>query len=541
MNRTIVMLAGVLMAGCGGGSSGATDSPTATEIGDNEAALRTSEALDPAFEVASREFGVPAAALKATAWALTRYENVETVAHLDGEEGEVAAEKQFGPMLVKASLAKTQATVLGVAEAQVQQDPATNIRAAAADLAARAKVAGIDTASLLAWGPVVADYAGLSTFEAVQQFISDEYLAALTAGVGRPTEALAGTAQGFEVEKQVGEYATSKQSLARGPDYGTAIWRASPNFSNRNGGRSPELVVIHTCEGGYAGCVSTLINERVSAHYVVSTTGEITQLVRESKRAWHVAANYSCSLNSNVGCAWNGVSGNDLTVGIEHAGSASQNSFPAAQIGESAKLVCSITKRWDIPRDRFHIVAHGKLQPATRTDPGRNWPWQSYLEKINAACGANPTPNPNPTPAPAGSVIIDSNNANNDSAKARVEVSANWNSSANVGGYFGTGYFYAKTAEIADGAAFWFYLPTPGNKTVEAWWTAAGDRSSDTTFVAFNAAGARVGEGSVNQTINGGKWNGVGSFAFTTGWNRVVLSRWQTAGKVVVADAVRIR
>ena len=45
----------------------------------------------------------------------------------------------------------------------------------------------------------------------------------------------------------------------------------------------------------------------------------------------------------------------------------------------------------------------------------------------------------------------------------------------------------------------------------------------------------------VNQTANGGKWNQVGRFNFTAGWNKIVVSRWQNPGKVVIADAVRIR
>jgi hypothetical protein len=59
--------------------------------------------------------------------------------------------------------------------------------------------------------------------------------------------------------------------------------------------------------------------------------------------------------------------------------------------------------------------------------------------------------------------------------------------------------------------------------------------------VAFNAQGQRIGEGTVNQTVNGAKWNTVGRFNFTAGWNKIVLSRWQAGGKVVVADAVRVR
>ena len=60
-------------------------------------------------------------------------------------------------------------------------------------------------------------------------------------------------------------------------------------------------------------------------------------------------------------------------------------------------------------------------------------------------------------------------------------------------------------------------------------------------FVAYNAAGSEVGRVSVNQQANGARWNALGTFNFTAGWNRVQLSRWTTAGSIVVADAVRVR
>ncbi len=44
-----------------------------------------------------------------------------------------------------------------------------------------------------------------------------------------------------------------------------------------------------------------------------------------------------------------------------------------------------------------------------------------------------------------------------------------------------------------------------------------------------------------NQQVNGGKWNTLGTFNFSAGWNKVVVSRWAAGGFVVVADAIRIQ
>src|SRR5207249_11086354 len=82
-----------------------------------------------------------------------------------------------------------------------------------------------------------------------------------------------------------------------------------------------------------------------SAHYVVNEDGsEASQLVLERDRAWHIAALYDCTLNRRHDCWLNGVQSNHFTVGVEHAGFASQDSFPASQIEASAALVCDITR-----------------------------------------------------------------------------------------------------------------------------------------------------------------------------------------------------
>ena len=170
-------------------------------------------------------------------------------------------------------------------------------------------------------------------------------------------------------------------------DHLGALWRTSPNFNQRQS--AVHMVIIHSCEGGYVGCWSWLANResQVSAHYVVREDGaEITQLVRESARAWHIGATYDSTLNAGHDPHLHGVQSNHFTIGVEHAGFASQTEWPVAQLDASARLVCGAARRWGIPRDRLHIVAHGQLQPWNRTDPGQNWPWADYLERIAHHC-----------------------------------------------------------------------------------------------------------------------------------------------------------
>lgn len=138
-------------------------------------------------------------------------------------------------------------------------------------------------------------------------------------------------------------------------------------------------------------------------------------------------------------------------------------------------------------------------------------------------------------------LVVDSDNARNDTTKGYIEVSTNWTVSSGTAGYYGTGYAFASTMPLSDAATFWFYLPAAATKTIDAWWTAGTNRSPEAPFIVWNAGGTQLGTVKVNQQANGGKWNSLGSFSFTAGWNKVQLSRWAPEGYVVIADAIQVR
>jgi hypothetical protein len=142
---------------------------------------------------------------------------------------------------------------------------------------------------------------------------------------------------------------------------------------------------------------------------------------------------------------------------------------------------------------------------------------------------------------PAG-LVIDSNNSNNDTTKGYIELAGtSWTSSTNVAGYYGSGYYASPTAALSEPATFWFYLPAAATKTIDAWWTSATDRSTTAPFIVWNSSGTKLATVNVNQQINGGKWNTLGTWSFTAGWNKVQLSRWTTSGYYVIADAIQVR
>ena len=183
-------------------------------------------------------------------------------------------------------------------------------------------------------------------------------------------------------------------------DYGPAIWdpAASCNFSSRT--QAITAVTIHDVEGSYAGCISWFknCNAQVSAHYVLrSSDGQITQMVLESKKAWHVGTE------------------NGYTIGLEHEGYANQTGwYTVAMYTTSAALVKDIcinsgygidpTTAYNGPSCACHntlssavkIRGHQHYPNTGKTDPGINWNWTYYYCLING-CNSPPSPPPNPT------------------------------------------------------------------------------------------------------------------------------------------------
>jgi N-acetyl-anhydromuramyl-L-alanine amidase AmpD len=170
-------------------------------------------------------------------------------------------------------------------------------------------------------------------------------------------------------------------------NYGPALWNAAPscNFSGRNG--TPiSAVTIHTVQGTYAGAISWGLNcnAQVSYHYVVrSSDGQVTQMVLESNKAWHVGNE------------------NGYTIGIEHEGYVSNAAWYTASLYQSsANLVKDITQSgYGINPKRTYdgasssttqllgncirIKGHQHYANQSHTDPGINWNWNKYYGLVN--------------------------------------------------------------------------------------------------------------------------------------------------------------
>jgi len=140
----------------------------------------------------------------------------------------------------------------------------------------------------------------------------------------------------------------------------------SPNFGPRRGGVRPDLVVLHyTAMESCDAAVSRLCDpaHEVSAHYLISETGGVVQLVDEEMRAWHAGAG-----------DWGGVTDvNSRSIGIELANSGSAP-FAAGQMAALEALLPVIMARWQVSAER--VIGHSDMAPARKFDPGARFDWR---------------------------------------------------------------------------------------------------------------------------------------------------------------------
>ncbi|NLH83012.1 MAG: N-acetylmuramoyl-L-alanine amidase [Phyllobacteriaceae bacterium] len=182
---------------------------------------------------------------------------------------------------------------------------------------------------------------------------------------------------------------------------GVAVTRPSPNHGERRGRwaeTGPDLLLLHYT-GMPAGrgmsmaerAIRWLTNpvSEVSAHYVVGEDGTITQLVSESRRAWHAGRSSwagetdvnSASIGIEIahpGHWWDlaGMPDRDPTLPPEtHPG---YGDFPERQIAAVIALARDVVARHRIPADR--VLAHSDVAPGRKRDPGEKFPWKRLAE-----------------------------------------------------------------------------------------------------------------------------------------------------------------
>lgn len=127
------------------------------------------------------------------------------------------------------------------------------------------------------------------------------------------------------------------------------------------------------------GTLSWLRNPvaKASAHYVVTKTGVVYQLVKDEDTAWHAGI-----INKPGWTLYDGSNPNYYSLGIEHEALAGE-SLTEPQYQATLELHRMLVEKHKIPVDRNHIIGHYYLDSVNRqNDPGPGFPWNRLLNDL---------------------------------------------------------------------------------------------------------------------------------------------------------------
>ena len=160
--------------------------------------------------------------------------------------------------------------------------------------------------------------------------------------------------------------------------------------ANYRQGRKPEYpvdrLVIHTMEGTFSGTTAWFQQGRPnapsSAHFLISRSGAVRQMVRMADTAYHCGTKQQRGWNDrSIGIeleAWTGTGAPPKSLPFV------RDEFPVEMLSALALLVKGdIMRRYPlILRDRAHIIGHAEVPGATHTDPGARFPWGQLMDML---------------------------------------------------------------------------------------------------------------------------------------------------------------
>ena len=156
-------------------------------------------------------------------------------------------------------------------------------------------------------------------------------------------------------------------------------WAPSPNYTSGRRGRKIIAVVNHITAGLMPGTLGWLRNPaaKASAHYLVTKTGVVYQLVKDEDTAWHAGI-----VNKPSWTLYDGSNPNYYTLGIEHEALAGE-SLTETQYQATLELHRMLVKKHSIPLDRNYIIGHYLLDSVNRkNDPGSGFPWNRLFNDL---------------------------------------------------------------------------------------------------------------------------------------------------------------
>ncbi|MGW2405053.1 N-acetylmuramoyl-L-alanine amidase [Streptomyces sp. NPDC001739] len=294
------------------------------------------------------------------------------------------------------------ARLTGLPAERLRTDPAANVLGGAALLAAEQRGLGLSAEDDPArWYAAVARYGGQDDPRAGKAF-ADEVFSVIRRGEARTTDAgqrvglraVLGLVPDAGQQKRLGGAVTraSEPGGDRGPECPRNVACESVpapyeefgdhDYGNHDKADRPrdqkvDTIVIHDTEGSWDVTLKLIKDPKyVSWNYTVrSSDGLIAQHVPGKDVAWHAGNWY---VNSH-------------SIGIEHEGflAAPDAWYTEAMYRSSARLVKYLSRKYDVPLNRQHILGHDNVPgtttatiPGMHTDPGPYWDWAHYFELL---------------------------------------------------------------------------------------------------------------------------------------------------------------
>ncbi len=394
---------------------------------DWSACLEGSSARQEVFERAARVSGVPAEVLLAVSYMKSRWDAHGASPSTSGGYGPMhltdltdAVEAHADPLgkgeddsaptpAPRAGESAMDAEVMrtlemahdltGIDRSALRRDPVANICGGAALLAGyQAEQGGAD--DLGDWSAAVARYSGSADRPSAHRF-AEQVFATLRTGQARVSN------DGHPVRLDAVPDAAVDQAAIRSLDLveptsaatdcpsGLACewipapyeWYGEPSvtaYGNHDLADRPhdmeiDYIIIHDTEATWNTTLDLVTRANyLGWHYSLrSMDGHVAQHIDNRNIGWH-AGNWYVNTHS---------------IGLEHEGFAAAGAswYTESLYQTSAELVRHLTDKYDIPRDRAHIIGHDQIPaitaarvPAMHWDPGPFWDWEHYMELVGA-------------------------------------------------------------------------------------------------------------------------------------------------------------
>lgn len=162
----------------------------------------------------------------------------------------------------------------------------------------------------------------------------------------------------------------------------------SPNKSSRRG-KKVSHIVIHAMGGSFNGSISWFSNPKakVSAHYLISKSGETVKMVEDKDKAWHANNANSWTIGIELEDGFFTKLGNGK-VALTRDCRNDPNWATEPMLKAAAEIVYTLMIKHSIPIKELEarVVGHDSILMRkygnNHKDPGKYFPWSTFYSLV---------------------------------------------------------------------------------------------------------------------------------------------------------------